>query len=114
MTRYIRTFELLGLAVLVGCTTLGLPTAQTFDEKLIAAVSTVTAAREATTTLLNAKKLSSDDAEHILDQLRNARAGLDIARGMAKGDPVAADAKLTTIRTALIALQAYLASKGQS
>jgi len=90
---------------------LGLPVAVTFDEKLTAATSTVTALRDSTTSLLDAKKISSDDAQHIQDQLRNARAGLDIARGMGKVDPASANAKLTAVHTALMALQSYLDSK---
>jgi len=60
---------------------------------------------------LEAKKISSDDAQHVLDQLRNARVGLDIARLMSKTDPAAATAKVTAVHTGLVALQQYLKSK---
>src|SRR5947199_352402 len=80
-------------ALAVACAQLGLPTAKTFDEQLTASVSSLTAAREATTALLNTKKISSEDAEHVLDQLRNARQGLDLARTMALQNPAGANAK---------------------
>lgn len=114
MMRYTstRVAILLILAGITACAQLGLLSPQSFEEKLTAATASVTAARDLTAVLIGKEKIGSEDGQHILDQLRNARAGLDIARAMARTDPAAADAKLTTIRTGLVALQAYLAAKG--
>jgi hypothetical protein len=102
---------LLLLALLVGCQAVGLPQPQDFNDKLTSGYATVTAINDSATKLLTAKKIAPDDAQHILEQTRNAKAGLDIARIAHRTDPTGADAKLTSIRTALSALNGYLASK---
>ena len=110
-----RTFLwLIAVLLLVGCETLGIPKPESFKEKLAFGYATVTSVRQSATTLLTAKKISADDAQHVQDQANNARTGLDVARGLEKTDPKAADAKLTAIRTALTALQAYLVSREKS
>lgn len=99
------------LLLVVGCASVGLPSPKDFNDKLTAGYSTVTAVNASTEKLLTAKKIGSDDAQQILDQTRNARVGLDIARSVHKTDPAGADNKLTAIRTALSALAAYLSTK---
>jgi len=106
--------SLVALLLIVGCETLGIAKPETFKEKLAVGYVTVTAVRQSATTLLTAKRLTADDAQNVQDQANNARAGLDIARGLEKTDPKAADAKLTAIRTALTALQAYLTAREKS
>lgn len=102
-------FALLYLAA--GCAQLGLPTPQTFNEKLAASYSAVTAARDTAITLLTAKKIGADDAQNVQNQADNARAGLDIARKIHATDADAGNAKLTSVQAALTALQSYLATK---
>ena len=99
------------LSIAASCAQLGMPTPQTFNEKLAAGYAAVTSARETATTLLVAKKITADDAQNVQNQADNARAGLDIAKKLSALDPDAANAKLTAVSTALIALQSYLASK---
>lgn len=99
------------LSLASACAQLGLPTAQTFNEKLAAGYSSVTAVRDTATTLLVAKKISPDDAQNVQNQADNARAGLDIARSAHAVNATAADAKLTQVMAALTALQSYLAKK---
>jgi hypothetical protein len=103
---------LLLLALLVGCQAVGLPQPQDFNEKLTTGYGTITGINDTTAKLLAAKKIQPDDAQHILDQTKNARAGLDIVRAMHNTDPTGADSKLTAIRSALSALGTYLTSKG--
>jgi hypothetical protein len=98
-------------AMSAGCAQLGLPTATTFQERLTVGYALNAEVRNTATTLLNAKKLTADDGQNILDQTNTARAGLDVARTIGKSDPKAGDAKLTAVRTVLLALQAYLATK---
>jgi hypothetical protein len=100
------------MLALTSCAQLGLPTATTFQERLTAGYALNAEVRNSAATLLNAKKLTADDGQNILAQTDNARAGLDVARVIAKGDPKAGDAKLTAVRTVLLALQAYLTTKG--
>lgn len=99
-------------AMLSACAQIGLPTAETFNERLAVGYATVTTVRQSATTLLVAKKITAADGQNVLDQTDNARAGLDVARTLSKIDLKAADAKLTAIRTILTGLQTYLASRG--
>jgi outer membrane protein TolC len=101
------------LAVLTACAALGLPTAQTFNEKLAVGYGTVTAVRNSATTLVMAGKITPDDAQNVQTQADTARAALDVARTAYRaGDTTGATTKLDTTATVLRALQAYLASKG--
>ena len=98
-------------ATLSGCASVGLPTADSFNERLAVGYASVTTIRQTATALLQAKKISADDGQQVLDQTNNARQGLDIARTLSKTNLAAADGKLTAIRTALNAVQTYLAAR---
>jgi len=111
MTLALRSLFLASMLALTSCAQLGLPTATTFQERLTAGYALNAEVRTTAATLLNAKKLSADDGQNILDQTNTARAGLDVARTIGKSDPKAGDAKLAATRTVLLALQAYLATK---
>lgn len=101
------------LAVLTACAALGLPTAQTFNERLAVGYGAVTAVRNSAATLVATGKITPDDAQNVQTQADNARAALDLARtAYRSGDTAGATTKLDTTATVLRALQAYLASKG--
>jgi len=104
---------LFALPLLPGCETLGLPKAETFNERSAATLGTITTVRQTATTLLEQKKITADDGQNILTQTDTARAGLDIARNLNKSNPQAADTKLTSVITVLTALQAYLATRSK-
>lgn len=114
MKRYAQHFLIIIALALTACAQLGIPKPETFNERLAVGYSTVTTVRQTATTLLQAKKITADDAQNVQQQADNARAGLDIARTISKTDAKAADAKLTAVRSALTALQAYLATKEKS
>jgi hypothetical protein len=95
------------LLLAVGCATLGLPTPQTFNERLLAAYAGVTTVRDGGDKLLVARKISSADAENVQKQADNVRQGLDLAASMK--DPVLAANKLSTTVAILTALQTYQA-----
>lgn len=95
------------LLLVVGCATLGLPTPQSFNEKLLTAYTGVTAVRAGGDKLLEARKIGSADAENVQKQADNVRTGLDLAASME--DPVLAANKLTTTVAILTALQTYQA-----
>ncbi len=99
-------------ALLSACAQLGIPTADTFNERLAVAYSSVTQIRVTATSLLKAKQLTADDGQSVLTATDAARAGLDVARSLSKTDLKAADNRLTAARTALTALSTYLATKG--
>lgn len=97
------------LLVIAGCA--GIPTPETYNEKLAAGYQSVTAVRDAALGLLAAKRLTADDAQNVQQQADHARAALDISRKMRATDPAASDAKLQAAIVGLTALQAYLASR---
>ena len=113
MTRVLRIAFLSLLFLLPGCETLGLPKAETFNEKAAVALGTITTVRQTTTTLLNEKKITADDGQHVLVATDSARAGVDIARNLNKSNPTAANAKLESVRAGLVAVQAYLNSRSK-
>ena len=107
-----RTFAAaLALSFLSACGTLGIPTAQTFNERVASGYSAVTAARKSATTLLIAKKISAADAQNVQSQADNARAALDIARNVYSTDPKAGEDKLLAAQAVLQALRSYLLAK---
>lgn len=97
---------------LTACETLGIAQPQTFNDKVAVAYGAVTQARTTTTQLLEAKKISADDAQNVLTTTDVARVGIDTARKMHTADPKGADSKLNAIRTGLTALIGYLATRG--
>lgn len=111
--------------VLPGCASLGLPTAKTFNERLAAGYTTVTAVREATGVWLDGKvraaraepdqsrqdaliAAAKADAQNVQDQADRAREGLDVARSLRGLDLGAAEERLASTLRILEALQTYL------
>lgn len=113
MKKYASQFAVLWmLALTVACANLNVPTATTFNEQMALALGAVAAVRATATTLVQAKRITPDDAQNVQTAASTARTGLDLARAMAGTDLVSAGNRLTAIMTGLTALQAYLASKG--
>lgn len=113
MKQTIRTMQagfllLFALAVL-GCAQLGLQSPETVTEKIAAVQVARNQIGATTTALLNARKISSTDAENSLKVADAATDGIGLARTLAAQDPTAANARLTMIVTTLGAVQAYLA-----
>lgn len=94
--------------LLAGCQLLGVPVPQTFNEKAASALTTVTGARQTALTLLQAQKITPDDAENVNEQADTLRKGVEVARAIHATQPVAGDARLAATITALTALTAYL------
>jgi hypothetical protein len=111
MKKIYHSATLLFAATLVGCAALGLPKAETFNQRLAVSISTVAEARNTALVLLKAKKISPDDAQNVQDQANGVRAGLEIARSLARTNPAAAELRLDAARAAIAGLQAYLASR---
>jgi type IV pilus biogenesis protein CpaD/CtpE len=105
-------FATLLLSSCAALQSMGLPAAETFNQKLVVAYSTVTQVRETAVVLLQSGKISADDAQNVQASADVARMGLDSARKTHIIDPNGATNKLTAIRTTLAALAAYLATKG--
>lgn len=96
------------LLILGGCASLGIPTPQTFSERLAAGYVSAKSIRTSATVLLNGSVITSGDAENLQKQADVAREGLDIARTLPSLD---AENKLQATLLALQAAQSYLCGK---
>lgn len=109
-------FLLLALATLVlvvqACASLGVSAPATFNQKAVAAHSTVEGVAKTATGLRLAGKLSDQDRDNVVASLRAAEQAIDIATLTAKADPAGGTAKLDAAIAALTALSTYLATKG--
>lgn len=100
------------LSILAACAALGVPAPETFSEKVAAAQVTVTSTRVAATQLLNAGKISVQDAKNVQAAADAGNAGIDLAIQLSKTDPSAASAKLTSAMAVVTAVQVYLTAQG--
>lgn len=105
-------FGAAGTTVLSGCAQLGLASVQSFEDKLYATTATVSQIERTTSVLLNARKISSNDAKNVLKATDAAAEGVTLAKAYVGVDQATANAKLAAAITALNALQTYLATQG--
>jgi len=102
---------LIALCVLLaGCSSLGLATPQTFNQKLAVGYGAATAILTTTDTLLNQGKISSKVAQNIASQDQNLKAALDISAQVEATNATDGGNQLTAALTALNALSSYLAT----
>jgi hypothetical protein len=99
------------LVLAAGCASLGIPTPETFNERIAAAQTAVNTVVSDVGILLVAKKITPDDAENVIKQTDNLVAGLKVARQLSGTSVVAANDKLSATLLALTALQTYVATK---
>lgn len=99
--------------LVAGCSTLGIPSADTFNKKWLAAQQTDTTVLQTDLALLQAGTISKADAANVEAQADNIKAGLDIARTLYATDQTAGSTKLDSVVIALQALQTYLNAKGK-
>lgn len=106
---------LIGVVVLAlaGCSALGVPKADTFNKRWLAAQQSDTTVLQTDLALLQAGKISKEDAANIEAQADNVKAGLDIARTIYATDQTAGSTKLDSVVLALQAIQNYLTAKGK-
>lgn len=90
----------------------GIPTPETFNQRIGAGYASVQAVAKTTTNLLTQKRISVGDAENVLTQAKLAKESLDLSRKIYATDPAGGDAKLTAAIAILSALQTYINSKG--
>lgn len=113
---------ILAVLTLQSCSTLGVPSPQTFNEKLAVGYTTVTSLRNLQANLLESQitEAAGDetalegaraDAQNIQDQLDKAREALDIASDMASYDFTSAEDRLESAIVVLGAIRTYLQSQ---
>lgn len=100
------TAALVASLVLVACA------AQGFNERLAGGYSTVSFARDAAGTLLDAGKVTPAEAENVQRSADDLRGGLDIARELSAHDLDTAEAKLSATLVAIAELKAFLLKRG--
>ena len=98
-------------ATVHGCTAIGVPQAQTFNERVAFAMTTVTGIRETATALLADGAIKVEDAKNIQAQADTAREGIDLAIQVHATDPAVAENRLLAAQVIVDALQAYLSSQ---
>lgn len=99
--------------LLAACAQLGVPAADTFNKKALAAHQTVTAVAQSATTLRTAGKLSDADKANIVASLTAAEQAIDLATALSKTDATAGSTKLDSAVIALTALQSYLLARSK-
>jgi hypothetical protein len=97
--------------LLAACGTLGIPKAESFNDKLLNGYTAISALADTTATLYAAGKISDADKDNVVDIATNLKTGLDVARQLHQTSPDAADDKLAATIVGLTALQNYLISR---
>ena len=96
----------LALAMLTSCAHV-----DSFRDRLAVGYGVANTIADGTMAALQARKLTPDDAENVIQQADNLKRGLDVARKLEGVDLKSAEAKLAATRTALKELKAYLDEK---
>lgn len=100
-------FPLLAV-LLMGCASLGVPPADTFNKKAAVAEASIQAAGSLTLSLLQAHKITPSDGQNAVDQKNAFLKGVDVAKELSATDLSAADAKLKATQLSLEILKRYL------
>jgi len=99
------------LVLVAGCAALGVPQADTFNKKVVAANAIVESAAGTIATLAGAGKISTEDAHKYLDQAKDAAHAIDVTREVYATNPGEAENRLGAIIVGLNALTALLEAK---
>ena len=105
------TAALLLITMLAACAQMGL-TSTKFEDKAYAAALTIDAIQRNASTLLNAGKITPDDARNVLKATDVAVEGIKVARTYAVTAPTTANSRLDAAVIGLTALTAYLNAQG--
>lgn len=93
---------------IAGCAAMGLPTAETFNQRAAVAYGSVTAVRNSAADLLVAQKITPAEARVVQVQSDGIRAGIDSAVAVYAADQPQAENKLQTAERLLLGLQNFL------
>lgn len=97
--------------LLVGCASLGVPQADTFNKKVAGAVQTVNAASQLDLTLLQARKITPDESDAYIARIEQAQHAVDLTRQLHETDPSGAEDRLAQIIAGLAILQSELEAR---
>ena len=99
------------LVALAGCSTLGIPQADTFKKQAAAATASVNAASQTALTLLQAHKITPDESDRYIQRAEDAQEAIDLARAIALTDPLGAQDRLDAAIRVLQILTVELESR---
>lgn len=103
---------LAAVVALAGCAGMGIEPPKSFEDRLAYATGTNTALRDASTSSLDAGKITSADMEHVKAVNDKVKTILLVARRAAGVDLSTAEAKLLEATKLLTDLQTYLRARG--
>lgn len=107
----VHTLILLMALCIAGCSTLGITSPQSFDQKLIYASGVNTSVLTGATAALRAHEISSEDHAQAMKLADEANTLIASAKLLSGTDPTAANAKLELATAVLTQLQTYLNSR---
>lgn len=96
------------IVLLTGCSLLGVPQPQTFNQRAAAATASVNTASQTVLTLLQARKITPDESDRYIDRAEEAQGAIDLARSIHATDPTGAEDRLALTIKALQVLTAEL------
>lgn len=99
------------LTAIQGCKTLGVPAPADWNERLSAVYTAVSAARDGTLTLLQARTITPQEAQGAQDKANQVRGALDLADGIHRTDPGKGESLLVRARSAIVATQGCIDAK---
>ena len=108
----IKRFILAVCIAVAGCASMGVPSPETFNQRVAVGIASVSTARDTAATLLAAGKIGKEDAANIQKQADVAREGLDVARRLeTSGQMTDAASRLEMANAIMRELQKYLTLK---
>jgi len=111
---YPRRLMYIAVLMLAACQSLGVPQADTFNKRAVAAYSSVSAASQTVTTLYVSQKITQEKALESLDEVEQVKKAVDAAVQLYSTDRTGAETRLDDALLILKALQAAIAAGGPS
>lgn len=107
---YVATAYVAMIAMLLaGCAQLNIPVAKTFNQRVVAAYTSVDTVVQTTTVLVNRDVISANDAQNIRTTATSVRRGVEVAEQLYALKPQDGEDKLLTTLKVLHELEKYLA-----
>lgn len=109
---YVRVLPVFAVAMVVlmvaACSVVGVPAPKSFNDRVAAAVSSITTVRQTTIVLLERDKITAKDAQNIQNTANQARDGLEVARELYRIQPRSGEERLEATIRILESLQRYV------
>lgn len=97
------------MVAMAGCAALQIPVAKTFNQRTVAAYTSVDTVVQTTTVLVNRDVISANDAQNVRNTATDVRRGIEVAEQLYAIRPSAGEDKLIITLRILSELEKYLA-----